>query len=317
MVHTEGFLNLVESISLGDGDILNPITKIEDFFVISRYKGPKIDVNKWFLKVGGLVHNPLKLSYEELTESYPSVSETITMECVTNKVGGSLVGTAIWSGVPLLTVLNEADVNEEAIEIFCKSVDGVNRGFSLKFFKSPLTLLAYEMNGQTLPIDYGFPLRLVVPGFYGFVWRKWLFELILTKEKYADPKWLEAMKRVKSNEVVLTTKIMKPHNNQSINNDPCSIVGVSWGGENKISRVEVSFDNGLTWSPAEIIWRHKHSYAWIVWRYLWAHPEEGSHEVIARAIDEAGKAQINGKEDYPSGLGKLQKVEVIVPKQIT
>jgi DMSO/TMAO reductase YedYZ molybdopterin-dependent catalytic subunit len=97
---------MIEEISLGDGNVLHPITKIEDFFILSRYKGSKIDVNKWVLKVGGSVHKPVERSYEELTESYPRVSEVITMECAINPVGGWLVGTEIWSGVPLREVLN-------------------------------------------------------------------------------------------------------------------------------------------------------------------------------------------------------------------
>ncbi|MCW4037881.1 MAG: molybdopterin-dependent oxidoreductase [Candidatus Bathyarchaeota archaeon] len=305
-----------ESIPMGDGDIFNPINNIDDFFIISRYKGPKIDVKNWFLNVGGFVHRPMKISYEELTGSYSRVSEVITMECVINKVGGSLVGTAVWSGVALRDVLNEADIKEGSIELFCKSLDGLNRGLSLEFFQNPLTLLAYEMNGQILPIDHGFPLRLVVPGFYGFIWRKWLTELILTKEKYADPQWLDSMKLIKSKRVVLTSKILKPDNNEIINSNNYWIVGVSWGGETSISRVEVSLDNGITWNPTEIIWRHTDPYAWVVWRFLWFPPKDGSYVVTARAFDEMGRVQRDGKEDYPSGLGRLHSVKVLIPKKV-
>jgi DMSO/TMAO reductase YedYZ molybdopterin-dependent catalytic subunit len=303
---------MIEPISLGDGDILNPITSIEDFFIISRYKGPKIDVDKWFLKVGGLVHNPLTLSYEELTESYPRVSEVITMECAVNKAGGNLVGTAVWTGASLRDVLNDANIQEGAIELFCKSKDEVKRGLSLQFFQNPLTLLAYEMNGQTLPVNYGFPLRLVVPGFYGFIWRKWLKEISVTKEKYAEPQWLKSMKLVKSKKVMLSTKILKPHNNEIITKNPYAIAGVSWGGEKTIHHVEVSFDHGITWTPAKTIWRQTHSYAWVVWRFLWSPPQEGTYIITARAIDQEGRLQMNGKDDYPSGSSRLHTVTAIV-----
>lgn len=305
---------MIEELSLGDGNVLHPITKIKDFFILSRYKGSKIDVNKWVLKVGGSVHKPMERSYEELTESYPRVSEVITMECVINPVGGRLVGTAVWSGVPLRDVLNEVEVKEGTVELFCKSEDGVNRGLPLDFFQNPLTLLAYEMNGQTLPVEYGFPLRLVVPGLYGFVWRKWLKELILTEVKYADPQWLKSMELVKSKKVVLTTKILKPHNDEVINSKPYFVAGVSWGGEKPIHRVDVSFDKGLTWNPAKIIWRHTHHYAWVIWRLLWVPPAEGLYVVTARAIDERGSVQIDGKDAYPSGLGRLHRVKVSVQK---
>lgn len=304
-----------ESIPVGDGDVFHPISSIDDFFIVSRYKGPKIDVKKWFLNVGGFVHKPLKISYEELTGSYSRVSEVITMECVVNRVGGSLVGTAVWSGVALRDVLNEADIREGSVEVFCNSLDGLNRGFSLEFFQNPLTLLAYEMNGQLLPIDHGFPIRLVVPGFYGFIWRKWLTELVLTTEKYADPQWLESMKLVKSNKVVLTSKILKPEHNEVIDSNSYWIAGVSWGGETSIGRVEVSVDNCITWNPAEIVWRHTDPDAWVVWRFLWVPPDDGSYVVTARAFDGMGSVQRDGEEEYPSGLGRLHSVQVLIPKK--
>jgi DMSO/TMAO reductase YedYZ molybdopterin-dependent catalytic subunit len=311
----EGGVNMIEEISLGDGKVLHPITNIEDFFILSHYKGSTIDVNKWVLKVGGSVHKPVECSYEELMGSYPRVSEVITMECVINPVGGRLVGTAVWSGVPLRDVLAEVEVKDEAVDLFCKSEDGVNRGFPLGFFQNPLTLLAYEMNGQRLPVEYGFPLRLVVPGYYGFVWRKWLKELILKEEKYADPQWVASMKLIKSEKVVLTTKILTPHDHEVLTRTPYVIAGVSWGGEKPIRRVEVSFDKGLTWEPAEIIWRPPHPYAWVVWRLLWVPPAEGPCVVTVRAINEGGSVQIDGNDAYPSGLGRLHRVNVVVSSE--
>jgi len=280
-----GDLNMSEEISLGDGKVLQPITKIEDFFILSHYKGSTIDVNEWVLKVGGSVHKPVECSYEELIGSYHRVSEVITMECVINPVGGRLVGTAVWSGVPLRDVLDEAEVKDGAVDLFCKSADGVNRGLPLGFFQNPLTLLAYEMNGQRLPVECGYPLRLVVPGYYGFVWRKWLKELILKEEKYADPQWVASMKVIKSEKVMLTSKILMPKDNEVLTRKPYVVAGVSWGGEKSIRRVEVSFDKGLTWEPAEIVWRPSHPYAWVVWRLLWVPPAEGPYVVTVRAID--------------------------------
>jgi DMSO/TMAO reductase YedYZ molybdopterin-dependent catalytic subunit len=234
------------------------------------------------------------------------------MECAINKAGGRLVGTAVWSGASLRDVLNDAGIREGAVELLCKSEDGVNRGLSLQFFQNPLTLLAYEMNGETLPINYGFPLRLVVPGYYGFIWRKWLKEIIVTQEKYADPQWLESMNQVKSKKVVLSTKILKPQNNEITAKDSYSIVGVSWGGEKAISQVEVSVDQGVTWTPAKILWRQPHPYAWVVWRLLWSPPNEGTYTVTARAIDQEGRVQKDGRDDYPSGLDRLHHVKLLV-----
>jgi DMSO/TMAO reductase YedYZ molybdopterin-dependent catalytic subunit len=301
-----------EPIDLGDGARLHPLTRTDEFFALARYKGPPIDVDSWVLKIGGAVRKPVERSYEALTGSYRRVSAVVTMECVINPVGGRYVGTAVWSGVPLHEVLREVEVQEGAVELFCTSADGLNRGFPLTYFRSPRTLLAYEMNGQPLPLDYGFPLRLVVPGYYGFVWRKWVQELTLTEERYADPEWLKSMEAVKSEQVVLASKILRPQPQEVITRTPYAIAGVAWGGATAIQRVEVSVDGGRTWKPAEIVWRPPHPDAWVVWRMLWVPAAEGSCVMTARAIDDGGRVQLDGEDAYPSGLGRWHRVHVLV-----
>ena len=290
--------------------MINPITPTADFFIITRYQGPPIDVDKWRLSLDGSISNPLSLSYETLTTSYSRVSEVMTMECVINPVGGGLVGTAVWSGVPLRELLEEVDVHDQAIELFCTSGDGLNRGFPLTYFSHPFTLLAYEMNGQRLLPDYGFPLRLVVPGYYGFVWRKWLQTLTLTVEPYKDPQWLESMKTVKSKQVMLTTKILAPWDRERIQTCPYTIHGVSWGRGIPIQSVEVSVDEGNSWTPAEVLWRASHPDAWVIWKLVWEPRKNRTYTVTARAIDATGTMQLNGVDTYPSGFGSWHQVRV-------
>lgn len=301
---------LFEPILLDTEQTIHPITPTANFFTITRYKGHPIDVDKWHLSVDGSVSNPLRLSYETLTTSYPRVSEVITMECVINPVGGRLVGTAVWSGVPLRELLDEVDVHDKAIELFCTSGDGLNRGLPLKYFDHPLTLLAYEMNGQRLLPNYGFPLRLVVPGYYGFVWRKWLLKLTLTDEPYKDPKWLASMKALKSKKVLLSTKILAPQDQEKIQTPTHTIIGVSWGSGTPIHRVEVSLDEGQSWTDTEILWRTSHPYAWVIWKLIWEPRKHSTYTVTARAIDTTGRMQLNGVDSYPSGFGSWHQVQI-------
>jgi DMSO/TMAO reductase YedYZ molybdopterin-dependent catalytic subunit len=299
-----------EPILMENGQTINPITSISNFFIITHYQGPPIDADTWKLSVDGSVSNPLTLSYEILTTSYSRVSEVMTMECVINPVGGELVGTAVWSGVPLRELLDEVDVHDNAIELLCTSGDGLNRGFPLTYFNHPLTLLAYEMNGQRLPTNYGFPLRLVVPGYYGFVWRKWLQKLTLTVEPYNDPGWLKSMKAVKSKQVMLTTKILAPRDQEKIQSHQYIINGISWGSGTPIDSVEVSLNEGKSWTPAEVIWKASQPETWIIWKLIWEPQKNRTYTVTARAIDATGTMQLNGVDTFPSGLGSWHQVRV-------
>lgn len=295
---------------MDNGQTIDPLTPIANFFVLTRYQGPPIDIDNWRLSVDGCVSNPLTLTYEALLTSYSRISEVMTMECVINPVGGRLIGAAMWSGVSLQELLNDVDVNDNAIELFCTSSDGLNRGFPLTHFKHPLTLLAYEMNGQRLQPNYGFPLRLVVPGYYGFLWRKWLLKLTLTDKPYNDSQWLESMKTVKSKKVLLSTKILVPQDHKHIHTPSHTILGVSWGGETPINHVEVSFNKGRSWTRAEIIWRASHPYAWVIWKLTWTPQKNRAYTVTARAIDVAGRIQQNGVDTYPSGSGSWHHVQI-------
>ncbi|MCW4040470.1 MAG: molybdopterin-dependent oxidoreductase [Candidatus Bathyarchaeota archaeon] len=299
-----------KSTLLNNKQMINPITPTADFFIITRYQGPPIDVDKWRLSLDGSISNPLSLSYETLTTSYSRVSEVMTMECVINPVGGRLVGTAVWSGAPLQELMNEVDVHDTTIELFCTSSDGLNRGLPLTYFNHPLTLLAYEMNGQRLQQNYGFPVRLVVPGYYGFVWRKWLLKLTFTVDPYTDSQWLKSMKAIKSKKVQLSTKILVPQDQEKIQTAPHTIIGASWGSGTPIHRVEVSLDEGRSWTNAEILWSTSHPYAWVIWKLIWEPQKNCTYTVTARAIDTSGRTQLNGVAPYPSGFGSWHRIQI-------
>ncbi|MEI2696967.1 MAG: molybdopterin-dependent oxidoreductase [Microthrixaceae bacterium] len=170
------------------------VTPNADFYRIdTALSSPLVDVADWRLRIGGLVEHPFLLSYEELL-SLDSVEEAVTLQCVSNEVGGDLVGNAVWQGVPLLTLLDRAGVRASAEQVFSTSVDGWTCGFPLSVLDGDRpALVAYAMNGERLPVRHGFPARLVVSGLYGYVSAtKWLTEVELTTWDGADGYWVPA-----------------------------------------------------------------------------------------------------------------------------
>lgn len=290
---------MIPSIYLEDGSQIHPITKTSDFFIISKYKGQPIDLSKWNLCIDGAVSKPIRLSYEAITTCYSRQAEIITMECVINPTGGALVGTARWTGVPLYELFKEVDVQPTAIELLCTCIDGLNRGFPLTYFTSPRALLAYEMNDTLLPLNHGYPLRLIVPEYYGFVWRKWLTKLTLTSEPYSDPKWLASMNAIKSKKVVPTTKILHPLPNEVITSTPYLITGMAWGSDTSIQYIEISDDQGVSWTRGDIIWQAPHSDAWSLWTCTWIPPQCRSVTLTARAISNQDLRLDDSTTAYP------------------
>ena len=302
-------LKMMKPLTLRDGGRMNPVN-IGDLFVLSPYNGAEIKISEWSLDVGGLVQRPRKFSYTDLTGSFTEIHEFATLECVINEAGGKMVGTALWSGVALREILNDVGVDPGAIEILFNAADGLSN-IPLDEGLKPQTLLAYEMNGRPLPIDNGFPLRLVVPGFYGFMWRKWLTGIEAIGEKFIPPQDLETPP--KAERLVLTTKLLRPSGEQTVPEGPYSIVGASWGSEVGIERVDVSVDGGVNWEKAEIIWKPQTPHAWTLWELLWEPLGGGDYTVTARATDKKGRTQsMIRSEPYPSGLAGLDRARVIV-----
>ena len=309
------FEEMMKPIILRDGSDLNHVN-LNDFFVRSPYNGVRIEIQDWALDVGGMVQRPRKFSYADLIGSYPKRHVFATLECVLNKAGGGMVGTALWSGVALRDVLEDIGVEPESMEVMFDGADGLfalARANSLPLEEGlkPRTVLAYEMNGKPLPIDNGFPLRLVAPGFYGDKWRKWLTGIKVINDEFMPPQDLK--NPPKAERLVLTTKLLRPRRGEVVSRGPCSIVGASWGSEAGIGRVDVSVDGGDTWDRAEVVWEPPSPHAWTLWEWLWEPSKGGDYEVMGRATDREGRTQLAvGREPYPSGLAGLYRVEVVV-----
>ena len=170
------------------------VTPNADFYRIdTALSTPQVDAGDWRLRITGLVDAPFELGYDELL-ALDSVETTVTIACVSNEVGGRLVGNAVWQGVPLATLLDRAGVRSDASQVVGRSVDGFTAGFPLDTARDGRTaIVAYAMNGEPLPADHGYPARLIVAGLYGYVSAtKWLEEIELTTWESFDGYWVPA-----------------------------------------------------------------------------------------------------------------------------
>ncbi|MDP1711688.1 MAG: molybdopterin-dependent oxidoreductase [Candidatus Nanopelagicaceae bacterium] len=248
---------------------------------------PNIDVDSWRLKIGGFVNNPLEFTYKELS-ARPLFELDDTIACVSNEVGGTLVGNARWLGVRLDDLISEARPSSTADQIMGYSSDGFSAGFPLAALDGRDAMIAIGMNGEPLPLEHGFPARIIVPGLYGYVSAtKWLTFIELTrfdkKQGYWVPRGWSAQAPIKTQ-----SRIDTPQNGSNLTAGEVAIAGVAWAPTRGITRVEVRVNNepwrDATLGPelARTTWRQW----WIKWS---ATPGQAS--ISVRATDGTGATQ--------------------------
>jgi DMSO/TMAO reductase YedYZ molybdopterin-dependent catalytic subunit len=290
------------------------------FFVRNHFDEPRIDAATWRLSVAGFVERPLSLSLAELGE-LPERTVFATMECAGNgrsflkqhvhgvQWGAGAIGHAEWTGVPLKAVLDRAGVRAGAVEVL---FEGGDRGSEadhpevMNFARSlPLakalerdTLLATRMNGQPLEPIHGFPLRLLVPGWYGVASVKWLSRIEVLDHVfqgyYQTKKYTIRQRTPRGAETVVVgpmavkSEIIRPAEGETLGLGTNRVFGVAWAGQEPVGRVEVSTDGGTSWTEAELI-GPRTPYCWTLWEYLWE-VGAGRKRLGPRAADGARRA---------------------------
>ncbi len=243
-------------------------------------------VDTWKLSLTGLVDNPYEVTFDELMEM-DMVERYVTLSCVSNEVGGKLVGNARWLGVPLSQVVDRGKPRPEASQLVGRSVDRFTVGFPLEaIYDGREALVAVAMNGEALPLEHGFPVRLVVSGLYGYVSAtKWLSEIELTTWESFDAYWVPRGWS-KEGPIKTQSRIDVPRHN--IAPGPRTIAGVAWAPNIGIASVEVQVDDSA-WTEAELSDPLTQD-AWIQWR-LEHDFSPGSHRIRVRATDQTGFTQ--------------------------
>jgi DMSO/TMAO reductase YedYZ molybdopterin-dependent catalytic subunit len=271
-------------------DGLSPyVTPTEEFFRIDTALAiPRIDPGRWQLSVTGMVDEPLRLSYDELL-ALSAVEVPVTLQCVSNEVGGDLVGNAVWQGVPLADLLYRAGVQAGATQVVGRSVDGFTAGFPTELATDGRTaLVAYAMNGEPLPTRHGFPARLVVAGLYGYVSAtKWLEEIQLARWEDVDGYWIPRGWS-KEGPIKVTSRIDVPRRGAELIPGTVAVAGVAWAPDRGIGAVEVSVDDG-PWTACTL-GDAASDETWVQWHLAWDAPP-GEHVLRVRATTLDGEVQ--------------------------
>ena len=265
------------------------ITPNTDFYRIdTALVVPQVEVGTWRLDITGLVDRPFSLTYDELLR-LDAVEEAVTLQCVSNEVGGDLVDNAVWQGVPLAALLERAGVRNEASQIVGRSVDRWTAGFPTDIARDGrVALVAYAMNGEPLPTRHGFPARLVVAGLYGYVSAtKWLREIELTTWDSFDGYWI-SRGWAKNGPIKTMSRIDVPGGGDRLAAGRTAIAGVAWAPARGVRAVEIRIDDD-EWRPCRIGDVASEN-TWVQWLYEWdAAP--GDHEISVRAIAADGDVQ--------------------------
>jgi len=289
------------------------LTPLEHFFWVGHYGYPEVDPAAWRLHIGGLVRNPRVLTLEQL-QSRPKTELTLTLECSGNPPAGGLVGNGRFAGTPLAPILEECGLPPEGIEVVFFGADRGSekirggeypqqfaRSLAVSDARRPDILLAWEMNRQPLTKEHGAPVRLVVPGWYGVAWVKWLerievqdrrfmgrfmgrdYVTIRGEQQGPGAVWRETSVGRMNLKSVVARVTRSP-------GGVVRIAGAAWSDGASIGGVEVRIDDG-PWTPAQLSEGRDQPHAWKFWSLDWRNPAPGEHTLISRATDASGKVQ--------------------------
>lgn len=290
------------------------VTPNDKFYVVSKNPAgldPKVDAAKWSLEITGLVGAPVKLTYDQI-RAMPAVSRYHALECISNEVGGDLISNAMWKGVRFRDVIAQAGgVNPKAIRFALRCADGYTEGIPVVEAMNPDTMLAYEMNGQRLPFNHGFPVRMLVPGLFGMKNPKWLTKIEAVSTQFTGywqaSGWSDEA-------VVKTTSVFHVPGRQPVQVGEVEVGGVAYSGDRGIAEVQVSADDGKTWTKAELK-QPLGKYTWVFWAALWTPTGPGQYTLKVRARDGGGLLQtVQEAPTLPDGASGYHTIRVRVRK---
>ncbi|MGH2658301.1 MAG: molybdopterin-dependent oxidoreductase [Actinomycetota bacterium] len=286
------------------------ITVVEDHYVVDiDLLDPVVEADGWRLRVQGLVDAPLDLTFRELERGFTLVEEHSVLTCISNPVGGDLVGSSAWTGVRLGDVLARAAVRKDAVDVVFRCADGYSDSLPVEAAFDPTVILAIAQNGRPLTWEHGFPCRMRSPAVYGVKNPKWIEEIEVLGHDYKgyweERGWSDvATVRTQSRIDVVGPELRAGR--------PTWIAGVAWAGSRSVSRAEVSVDGGRTWKEA----RRKlpvSRLAWTQWAFGWIPPGSGRFRIVCRAVDgDARLQEAAERPPHPSGASGYHEIEVEV-----
>jgi DMSO/TMAO reductase YedYZ molybdopterin-dependent catalytic subunit len=296
------------------------LTSNRDFYVTSYGGTPQVDAKLWSLKIHGLVKRPLTLNYADILRM-PSIRQVLTLECIGNPPDGDAIGNAEWTGLKLKPLLDRAGVRPNAVYAGMRAADGYYTGVPVAELMREENWLVYRMNGEPLPHEHGFPLRIFIPGKYGMKQPKWLTEIELVETPFIGywegRGWSnEAWRKVNSG-------FFYPRRPRGLLGllsldeaakvtAPVELAGWALAGPSGIRRVEVSTDDGATWHAARLL-ENRSPYVWTTWQYHFAPVTAGDYLVRVKATDGNGISQPPTETGRNGGATSQPRLRLQVP----
>src|SRR5205823_12604876 len=258
------------------------ITANEDHYTVdTTLVKPRVDVASWALEIKGQVESPFSITYDQLLD-LEAVEQAHTLECISNYVGGDLISTAVWTGVPLRDLLNRAQVKPTAYDVVFTSVDGYTDSIPIAKAMEERTLVAYLMNGKTVPQDHGYPARMLVPNIYGMKNVKWIRTIEVVNYDFIgywqQQGWSDGAP------VNTNARIDLPGRNVRWAGGAITVAGIAFAGARGISKVELSSDGAKSWGLATLE-APMGPLTWRRWSYAWTPNGAGPAKLIVRATD--------------------------------
>jgi DMSO/TMAO reductase YedYZ molybdopterin-dependent catalytic subunit len=289
---------------------VQPITDNAAFYSVTKnLADPRIsDPAVWQLEIDGDVAHPMTLSFADL-HALPAVDETATLVCIGNTLGGGLISTAVWHGIPLQSLIAMAKPAPGVTEILFTASDGYTNTMALDTIAAEGVIVAYGMNGAPLPQQHGYPARIITPGRYGEKHVKWVTRITVqnghTKGFYESQGWDRA--------AVVTTlsRIDAPAQGDTVSSgQPITVQGVAFAGLRGVSKVEITTDGGATWLPATIT-ANPSPQSWSLWQFPWTPPQHGDYKLGTRCYEGNGALQpTKDEQNFPSGAAGIHFVTV-------
>ncbi|HYZ03053.1 MAG TPA: molybdopterin-dependent oxidoreductase [Candidatus Binatia bacterium] len=293
------------------GRLSPALTPVDRFYVVSKnFQDPHVDARTWSLSVGGLASSPQRWTLAQL-RSLPAVTQTVTLECISNVVGGPQMSTGRFTGVPLRDVVARAQPQAAARAVTFHARDGYTESMWLSELNAdPTILVAYLLDGQPLPDAHGYPARILVPGHYGMRGPKWLEQITLAQNR--EQGYWEQQGWNPDVDVRTTSRIDEPAEGAGLRRGLVTVAGVAFAGGRGISAVEWSTDGGQTWRPARVE-APLSPLTWVRWTADWQPDRDGGFRLTVRARDGGGRLQDQTqRESFPSGSSGWHSVNVTV-----
>jgi DMSO/TMAO reductase YedYZ molybdopterin-dependent catalytic subunit len=290
-------------------------TPNEKFYIVNYSDSPfnlsrDLKSEQWQLAITGAVKKTMVLRYADILKR-PAIDQAVTLACIDNLPGGDSMGNAMWRGISLKALLEEAGADKDtARDVVFRAADAYDDSITFERAMRGDVMLAYMMNGARLPKAHGFPLRGVVPGLYGIKNVKWITEIEVYEGDYKG--YWQRKGWTDDGTIKIASRIDSPGHYQVLRGKEHLFKGIAYGGPETIKKVEISFDAGKTWNnaPFEL---PLSPYTWVIWYYNWFPPKAGTYQIEVRAIDVKGRVQTSEiTRPQPAGASGLHTIVALV-----